>query len=470
MKKHLFLFCLAIFSLQATRVVSAEESPTKNGTLIVTYKTDNKGERLKRIRFWIKDEEGLRLSLYPKGKTFVDSTEDLSRMIVIDDLAPGKYFVEFLVPNTDSYFQNIPPREIEIIESEVVKIDQIIKPALSERGNDSKSPQPRTAAASEIKRSLPDAKEAASLLHPQPAMEVAVTKPDNYSILGQKNPAAEGFGKLIISYELKGSEESNENRIKFRLVNSSGGTTVHPQTGKDTEVPLNNGKMVMVQLIPTGTYKVEFFYEDAEEDIIHTIYDVKIDANKAKSIHESVSPVHSEYPKMSTREKSTQKSLLNNIRLIVTANIPTAIFKLENSENHQSWEGNGRTHTFSKLTPGTYILRFESFDPLFVPPNSQTLTLREDSNIESMYKTLGKLKIHSNVKDAIVEVVKLDNLEPLSKIEIKDGIGIAYLQEGEYRLKFLSNQTNRHAPRSLQLKIESLQTKEINAYFEEEKA
>ena len=138
-----FLLGLGIFLLLSINTVSSVEAEGETGTLIVTYKTDSKGERLDRIRFWLKDEDGLNHSLYPKGKAFVDDPEDPSRMIVIEHLPIGHYTLQFLVPNTDRYFQEVSPREVIISHGDVVKIDQQIKPIGISRGGLSKSIKPQ---------------------------------------------------------------------------------------------------------------------------------------------------------------------------------------------------------------------------------------------------------------------------------------------------------------------------------------
>lgn len=97
------------------------------GTLIVTYQTGPKGERLNRVRFWVRPAQE-DPQLYPKGNSFVEDESNMTRIVVIENLAPGKYMVEFVVPNSDGLFEPIPKREIHVLSGKVVKIDQLIKP------------------------------------------------------------------------------------------------------------------------------------------------------------------------------------------------------------------------------------------------------------------------------------------------------------------------------------------------------
>lgn len=97
------------------------------GTLIVTYKTGERGERLDRVRFWLINELH-EMQMYPRKSTFIDDQNALKRIIVIKDLKPGKYTLDFVIPNQDDLFEPIAPKEISIIEDKITEIEQVIKP------------------------------------------------------------------------------------------------------------------------------------------------------------------------------------------------------------------------------------------------------------------------------------------------------------------------------------------------------
>lgn len=96
------------------------------GTLIVTYQTGPKGERLDRIRFNLIDNKH-QCQMFPKQGAFVDDPFCLNRMVVIEDLPAGDYIVEFLIPNWDNFFEAVSPRHVIIFKDKVTKIDQVIK-------------------------------------------------------------------------------------------------------------------------------------------------------------------------------------------------------------------------------------------------------------------------------------------------------------------------------------------------------
>ena len=118
-----WLLMLSFFFLNS---VSATEVET--GTLIVSYQTGPKEERLERVRFRLSGEQISNQQLYPKGNHCVTDTHNHSKTIAIENLTAGTYTIEFIVPNADGLFENIPKREVEIRPNDIVKVDQYIRP------------------------------------------------------------------------------------------------------------------------------------------------------------------------------------------------------------------------------------------------------------------------------------------------------------------------------------------------------
>lgn len=121
----IWLFYLFIFQCHAI-----EKDSSHSGSLIVTYQTGPKAERLDRIRFWLKNDTNQAV-LYPKSKAYVDDLICMNRLVVIENLPAGKYTIEFIIPNSDKLFDPIPPREVTIIPNKIIKLDQVIKPHYS---------------------------------------------------------------------------------------------------------------------------------------------------------------------------------------------------------------------------------------------------------------------------------------------------------------------------------------------------
>ena len=111
----LLLFCMAASGF-------AEEV----GSIIVSYQTSPRAERLDRIRFWLK-KEGQEGQIYPKGMAFVDDVTCRCRRVLVENLTPGIYTLEFSIPNTDGLFEPVPSRNVTILAGKVAKVDQQIK-------------------------------------------------------------------------------------------------------------------------------------------------------------------------------------------------------------------------------------------------------------------------------------------------------------------------------------------------------
>lgn len=126
MKLIFWSLCL-LYMMCGWAPIYSEHVIGDTGTLIVSYHTGPKGERLNRVRFML-SSDGYNDTLYPKGNTYVEDEEYPSRLVVIEDLAVGKYSLKFLVPNQDGLFEDVPERKMTITKNSVTKIDQSIHP------------------------------------------------------------------------------------------------------------------------------------------------------------------------------------------------------------------------------------------------------------------------------------------------------------------------------------------------------
>lgn len=124
MPRWILLLCLLVMPLSAT-------AGSKGGTLIVTYQIGMEPapacERIHRMRFWLinaKHEQ----HMYPKKGRLRETSEACVKTVVIEDLPPGVYTLEFLIPNQDNFFQPVPQREVVLEAGKTVKIHQRIQP------------------------------------------------------------------------------------------------------------------------------------------------------------------------------------------------------------------------------------------------------------------------------------------------------------------------------------------------------
>ncbi len=118
-----YLLSFFLLTLSSALPINAEET----GTLVVSYDTGPRGERLDRVRFNLISDFGNE-QMYPKGEAFVENSEKTKRMVAVESLVPGKYALQFLIPNTDSLFEPIPERDVVILPNEITRIDQTIHP------------------------------------------------------------------------------------------------------------------------------------------------------------------------------------------------------------------------------------------------------------------------------------------------------------------------------------------------------
>lgn len=95
--------------------------------LKVRYHTGEKRERIDQVRFWLIDANGNK-KLYPDKGQYYDDPKTKSREVTIEDLATGEYVVEFLLPNSDGFFANLPQHRLILERGKTSIVDQKIPP------------------------------------------------------------------------------------------------------------------------------------------------------------------------------------------------------------------------------------------------------------------------------------------------------------------------------------------------------
>lgn len=125
LKLFFYIFLLA-FSFSGDDSL-ADAGSVDTGTLVVSYHTGAKGDRLSRVRFLLISADNLQ-QMYPKGDAFVEDEDPPSRLVAIENLSVGNYTLKFLVPNVDGFFEAVPNRTIAIEKNSVTRIDQSIHP------------------------------------------------------------------------------------------------------------------------------------------------------------------------------------------------------------------------------------------------------------------------------------------------------------------------------------------------------
>lgn len=290
------------------------------GTLVVTYQTGIKGERLDRIRFWLKKND--KQQLYPISNACVEDMGKLSKTVVIENLEPGAYTLEFVVPNRDSFFSIPEKRELTIAPNQVVKVNQVIKPRysslkavldLKEEGSNPKKPLITLhGAGGEIVGFSSSGELNVEALPPGPytvifeslngykcpqPMEVMVKPEDKVGPIkgtyacvkkafSQKEKDFENVsaGTVLLFY---GTGKSTEflKQLKFRIKKQDAEYISAEKIEKAIQHKLKSGVLAIIRDLPVGRYEIEFYIDEGnlpQKVLSRQTFDLK--KNEVRSI------------------------------------------------------------------------------------------------------------------------------------------------------------------------------------------
>ncbi len=93
----------------------------------VTYDTGPHSDRLDRVRFWLVDSDDNR-TIYPKDNQLHESSDGPTRTVFIPGVQEGSYSIEFLVPNRDALFEEVPIIGFTKKNGEMLSLRQSIVP------------------------------------------------------------------------------------------------------------------------------------------------------------------------------------------------------------------------------------------------------------------------------------------------------------------------------------------------------
>lgn len=526
--------------------------PDETGTLLVTYTTGPKQERMDRIRFLLTDPQG-NSAMFPQKDLFNVETVSGSYQISIVNLPPGQYSLQFLIPNADNLFAQVPIREFIVRESEVLRIHQKLEPQFGviEASVDPESfdraleELPFDLSISvldaETKRVVRESLTGHLLADNLPPGEYLVvfgdapdyTPPEPVRI-NLKPKAYEG--DFIKKYQRKTTELailSNREDLHWSLFRS--GKEVISKQGNFRDVNFPTGQHFSIepeeipgyiaQVSPAENFDLKF----GESTRISIIYTPEYGylSLEAPALHEgevlnltlkSMSggpilniPIRQEgdtliwksgglltgkylvefnlppnYEPLSPQEITVvkdQMALLSPAftekkNLYIRTGHPHAIFTATHLESGKKYEGNGYSHTFRSLTPGTYHVQFSTTtDSLYVAPKDQTITIEPDQDytLEVVYRQAGKLIVSSNVVDYSVQIRSLDRDDEVYNINIPRSSKSISLPQGAYVMSFNPIAGKRafrygdNYPDPVRFRVEADQTERIHGIFEPQK-
>ena len=430
--------------------------------MIVVYETEPDGDRLDRIRFWLRDENYVQ-KMYPKEGSYVEDRKNMTRTVVIEDLKPGEYRLDFLIPNKDAAYEDSEERLVTIRPGEISKIDHHFKPreivyhdaetqhewmawitflasAGDEVGQIFPNIPPRQQHMGIMGGSL-------SVESNLPEAEWVLLRGDTVAYHGSGSisnlvvPAGPGYvirAKPIEGFSIKvyppgsfriGRRQSFVARIVYER--SFGNIEINAETPIDASIgvditsenqlaPLHldllpqNGRLQWRSgPLPAGSYTVTF---QAPAGLVSPSPFIFI-------LHED------EHVQLSP-------DFVNEHNLTVESNTEEAIYVLQEDKTEKKWQGGGTIYTFKGIPAGRYTLNFASNNPDYLlPPEPKSITLGEKPEvINASYQITGRLNVEINADKAKVTIIAQSNPTPTINDEVRGGRKSYQLLPGDYHV------------------------------------
>ncbi len=455
----------------------------ESGTVIVTYQTNQQGERLDRIHFWLINANQER-TLYPKKDEFVVNNHPyIARTVVISHLPAGRYTVQFLIPNRDRLFEDVPPKEFTLLSGDVIKIDQEIKlyhstqPTLAS-GQTNNAILPATEAKSFLDiAALPPLPFTSRRLIPISVVPIRlvnfslnINRPVEWKLMqrGQviyisKNslsnlPIPAGRNYYIIAEDISGYtvkinpkgffhvEKGRPSKAEIYYQRDMGYIDLESSLPSEESIAITlrsleeNIPTIQVNLIPTNG-KISWYSGPLPTGEYTISYTVPLSLAIPPPEHFSI--VKGQHTLI-----TPQFNHKGSIEVLTDTN--EAIFTLNREEGTLIGQGRGTSYLFSNLDPGYYLVHFFSPDPkFFVAPSSQRVLIsyNQNSQIRVGYQRSGCVTLSSNIEHFTVMIHPYGSNKEAYLEEVTHQIRSLYLPEGRYLITYESL-----APDTLSLK------------------
>ncbi len=493
-------FCiltLILFSLFFHLNLSfAEESKPsqKNGTLIVVYQTGPEGDRLDRIRFWLKNAYQQQ-NMYPKGNAFVEDGTNMTRTVVVEDLAPGEYTLNFLIPNKDAFYEEPLERIFTVKSGEIVKIDQHFQPLevafydtetlhdwmawivfISNLSSDEIAqnfpnrlpPLPERGimgGSLNVETNFPNAEWIlyhgdAITYHGLGAISNLMVPPgNNYLIRAKQIP---GYSvKVYPSGRFRvGKRQSFVARLAyeraFGYIEISGEISQDESIGLDITSP-NLPASLHVDLLPQNG---KFEWTSAPLPVGPYTISFQTPMNRGNLSPLTVIVHEDEHVQLTPDFK-------NHHDLTLESNTEDAIYLLQDERNDKKWEGHGMKYTFKGIPAGSYTLSFTSHNTDYlIPPEDKKVILEDNPEVIPVtYQMVGRLEVETNTNDkTLVTIISISNPAPTIKDEISEGQKSYRLLPGTYHVIVEQNKTN-HPQKNQEVDLKAFETQVVSVNF-----
>lgn len=466
MLRFILLFVLAIFPYN----MGADQ-----GTLIVTYQTGSHGERLDRIRFWLKDEEG-QTQFLPRNGGFFEDDAGPSRKVVIDNLPPGDYNLSFAIPNYDNYFEGVPSRVVHIQAGNVTKVDQHIK-VIEKPAPITKSPEENLLPGLIAQNFFPFNRPSGVTVFPKSGTAVYNYSPyydgfynatykintnlsearwelstGPYKIQSGQGSSMYGTIQPYVPYAVKAEQKEGYSVSVYpETFTPNPGDTINimieyrPTRGKiELQAPLPSGDSIRIQVKPvanTGTpinAAVRSLNGQATWRSPSLSTGRYIVSYTLPSYFVPIPPQTIVVNKDQTTSLTPQ--FIPSRALTVQTNSPDAIFTLTSANDKQlQLRGGGTSYTFRNLFPGRYtVTYFTNNAANFIPPEPQRIevTAEKDAVLTADFREMGRLTITTNAPNAPVNISSISGPKFDTSETISQGTLTLTLPSGNYRLYF----------------------------------
>lgn len=483
----MFKFLLLILSATLLVICDIEGqllSP-ELGTVIVTYQMKAGAQRLDRIRFWLINEQHER-TLFPKKDEFVSNSHTPhERTVVITHLPPGRYRIEFLIPNCDQIFEEIPSRTFDLNPGAVIKIDQTIRlhPNLSFL----------TPLSTEM---------AFVAMDRNPSIFSTDAPPPPFPLPNPYHVSSKS------SHSVHFSLNSNQ-MVRWKLMHN--GELIYSDVGSVSHIsiPAGNNYFLLAEnipgysfytiprmpfnLVPGQAFHIELIYQretgyiTLQGNVPSQIKSLSItlyskDSNQS-AIREDLIPINGKISWDSAPLPTGEYTLSYNISnlstpihdqrfmiekgehqiltippfsqkgsLEIISDNPQALFTLMSNGGALIGQGKGYRYTFKELNAGAYFIQFSSSDPSLVPtqPNQFiTIDNNKKSDIHISYQKMGSLVI--NTQESLQVMIRSDDEQqgPINKKVVPPSQTFR-LADGHYTVTYQSAQ---NPPKTIDIDI-----------------
>lgn len=393
------------------------------GTIVVTYQTDQTEQaekHLDRVRFWLINDQQER-TLYPKKDEFVSNSHTPNeRTVVISNLHPGQYVIEFL-NNVEQFFEKIPSRQIVLKSGDLIKIDQSLRLQLASHSSPQKSNELALIVINRNNPFFPYSTPYPSTLYPSsPSLLSSAT----FSLISNQN----------VKWKLL---------LRGRLIYAGMGSV------SNISVPPGRGYSIVAEDIPGYTFytspKTPFDIAPGQIIRIELLYQ----KNTPQIRHRRPAPagqqpnlVRTPRPNINQpniEEKAPEQApSVGKGSLQVLTDTPQAIFTLSTQAGAVIGEGKGYQYLFRDLDPGYYLIKFSSPNPDLVPfTSSQNIFIQENQNaqIKASYRKLGRLIIYTQEQ---IQITLQSSDQKVFKELVNAPSQTLHLPEGRYSFSYQS--------------------------------